>query len=207
MHEILPYSAPNKGGINRTTLLRKIWTEPQATLTYLVANSIDEHVSLLFVLGGIARAVSRAAAGAPSKTGASAALLFAVIGGSISGIITYTAYSWAMSLVGGWLGGKASTYQFKIVLSWALIPTIATLLFSVPILYLFDGASVSNSLLTDALLTGCSLAQLGLSIWAVIILIKGVMIIQRFEVGRALANMVLPGVAVVGVIVLIASFW
>jgi hypothetical protein len=63
--------------------------------------------------------------------GLSTSLILAIIGGSISGIITYTGYSWGMSLIGGWLGGRATNDQFKIVLGWALVPSIATLFFFV----------------------------------------------------------------------------
>jgi hypothetical protein len=208
MHEILPYSPPDNGGINKTNLLRKIWTEPQATLSYILANHIDEHVSLFFVLGGIARAVARAVAQYPNhKMGASAALIFALIGGSISGIITYTAYSWGMNLIGSWLGGKATNDQFKMVLGWALVPSIATLLFLIPALAALGGEFASTPLLTDTLLAACGLAQIGLGIWASVLLIKGVIIIQGFSLGRSLANVVLPGAVVIGLVLLIASFW
>jgi hypothetical protein len=211
MHEILPYSPPDNGGINKTNLLRKIWTKPRATLAYLLDKHIDEHVSLLFVLGGIARAVARVAAQystqSTHKMGVSAALLLAVIGGSISGIITYTGYSWGMSLVGGWLGGKATNDQFKIVLGWALVPSIATLIFLFPALSALNGEFASTPLLVHTLLAGCGLAQVGLGIWSSIILTKGVILIQNFGVGRALANVVLPGVVVIGMILLMASFW
>ena len=208
MHEVLPYLPPNNGGINRTNLFRKIWTEPQATLRYILANRVEEHVSMFFVLGGIARAVGRAIAQHPThKTGGAAALVFAIIGGSISGMITYTSYAWGMSLIGGWLGGKATNDQFKLVLGWALVPTIAALLLLIPTLSALSGEFASTPLLTSTLLIGCGLAQLGLGIWSSVILVKGVLLIQSFTVGRALANVLLPGAIVVGLILLIASFW
>lgn len=211
MHEVLPYPPPDNDGINKTNLLWKIWTKPQATLAYLLDKHIDEHVSLFFVLGGIARAVARAAAQysahSTHKMSASAALIFAIIGGSISGIITYTGYSWGMSLIGGWLGGRATNDQFKIVLGWALVPSIATLAFLIPALSVLGGEFASTPLLTNTLLIGCGLAQIGLGIWSSVILLKGVVLIQKFGVGRALANVVLPGAVVIGLILLIASFW
>lgn len=208
MHNVLPYSPPENGGINRTNIFRKIWTEPRATLRYILTNHVDEHVSLLFVLGGIARAVGRAIAQYPThKMGGAAALVFAIVGGSISGIITYTGYAWGMSLAGGWLGGKATTDQFKMVLGWALVPTIATLLLSIPTLAVLSGEAASTPLLTHALLAGCGLVQLGLGLWATIILLKGVTLIQDFTIGRALANVLIPGALVVGLVLFIASFW
>jgi hypothetical protein len=208
MHKVLPYLPPDNGGINRSNLLRKIWTKPQAVLIYVLANQIDEQVSLFFVLGGIARAVARAVTQYPThKLGGSAALLLAIVSGSISGMITYTGYSWGMSLIGGWLGGKAPNAQFKIVLGWALIPSITTLLFLIPALSALSGEFASTPLLTNTLLVGCGLAQIGLAIWSTVILLKGVALIQGFTIGRSLANVLLPGIIVVGLILLIASFW
>jgi hypothetical protein len=50
MHEVLPYLPPDNGGINKTNLLRKIWTKPQATLVYLLDKHSDEHISLFLYL-------------------------------------------------------------------------------------------------------------------------------------------------------------
>ncbi|RZL13325.1 MAG: hypothetical protein EOO62_08440 [Hymenobacter sp.] len=209
MHEILPYSPPNNGGVNRTNLFRKIWTKPQATLTYILANRVDEHVSMLFVLGGITRAVGRAITQYPTnKMGGALTLILAIVGGSISGMITYTGYAWGMSLIGGWLGGKASSGQLKTVLGWALLPTIATLLLLIPTLAALSGEipGLAGPLLFGPLAMACALLQIGLGVWSTIILLTGVALVQEFTIGRSLANVLLPGVVLVGLILLIASF-
>jgi len=210
MHEVLPYSPPDNGGINRTNLFHKIWTEPRATLSYILAHHIAEHVAMLFVLGGITRAVGRAIMHYPTnKMGGSLTLILAIVGGSISGMITYTVYAWGMSLAGAWLGGKANTDQFKTILGWASIPSIAALLPLVPTLAVVSGEATSppTPLLADALQTGCGLLQIGLSLWSTLILLKGVVLIQGFTRGRALANMLLPGGILVGLLLLISLFW
>lgn len=209
MHEVLPYSPPTNGGINRANLFRKIWTEPRATLSYVLANRVDEHVSMFFVLGGITRAVGRAITQYPTnKMGGVLTLILAIVGGSISGMITYTSYAWGMSLIGGWLGGKASSDQLKTVLGWALVPTIATLLLLIPILAALSGEVLGVAgLLFGPLAMACALLQLGLGIWSTIILLKGVALVQGFTIGKSLANVLLPGVVLIGLILLIASFW
>ncbi|GAA4502016.1 hypothetical protein GCM10023172_24720 [Hymenobacter ginsengisoli] len=211
MHEVLPYSPPDNDGVNKTNLLRKIWSKPRATLAYVLDKHIDEHVSLFFVLGGIARAVARVTAQYSSqpthKMGLSTSLILAIIGGSISGIVTYIGYSWGLSLIGGWLGGRATNDQFKIVLGWALVPSITTLVFLFPALCVLNGEFTSTPLLADTLLASCGLAQIGLGIWSSVILIKGVILIQNFSIGRAMANVLLPGAVLIGLILLIASFW
>ena len=210
MHEVLPYSPPDNRGINRTNLFRKIWTEPRATLSYILANQVDDHISMLFVLGGITRAVGRAITQYPTnKMGGAGTLILAIVGGSISGMITYTGYAWGMSLTGGWLGGKASNAQLKIVLGWALVPTIASLLLLIPTLAVLSGEviSVAGPLLSSLLTMACAFLQIGLGIWATAILLKGVALVQGFTIGRSLANVLLPGAVLVGFILLISAFW
>jgi hypothetical protein len=210
MHEVLPYSPPNNSGINRTNLFRKIWTKPRATLSYILVNRVDEHVSMLFVLGGITRAVGRAITQYPTnKMGGALTLILAIIGGSISGMITYTSYAWGMSLIGGWLGGKASIDQLKTVLGWALVPTITTLLLLIPTLAALSGEvpGVAGPLLSSPLAVVCAFLQMGLGIWSTVILLKGIALIQKFTIGKSLANVLLPGAVLIGLILLISSFW
>ena len=195
MHESSSYPAPASGNITKDNLLRKIWTEPQATLRYILARCPDEYVMRLFVLGGITRAVGRAISQHPGhQMSAAGSLIFAIIGGSISGVVTYTAYAWGMSLTGDWLGGKASSDQCKTVIAWASVPTIASLVLLLPTLAVLGGEGPSLPRLPNAMLLGCGLIQIVLGGWSTIILLKGVALIQGFSLGRSLVNVLLPGV-------------
>lgn len=210
MQESSPYLSPESGNITKANLLRKIWLEPQATLRYVLARCPDEYVTRLFILGGIARAVGRAAGHYPgSKLSVAASLVFALVGGSISGMVTYTAYAWAMRLLGGWLGGKASSNQFKTVLGWALVPAATALLLLLPALAIQSGELPIPKLtwLPNTLLIGCGLAEIVLGSWSTIILVQGVALIQGFTLSRALANVLLPGTVLLGTILLIATFY
>ncbi|MGI4864517.1 MAG: YIP1 family protein [Janthinobacterium lividum] len=205
MRESSSYPTSESGNSTKANLLRKVWTEPQATLRYSLAKCPDEYVTRLFVLGGITRAVGRAIAHYPGhQMSAAASLIFAIIGGSISGVITYTAYAWGMSLAGSWLGGEASSDQFKTVIGWALVPTIASLLL-LPTLAVLGGEGPSLPLLPNALLLGCGLVQIVLGGWSTIILLKGVALVQGFRLGRSLVNVLLPGALLLIVILGVAS--
>ena len=164
---------------------------------------------MLFVLGGIARAVGRAASHPASKTNAAGLLLLAVVGGSISGIMTYTIYAWGLSLTGRWLGGKASTAQFKTVLGWALVPLISSLALLIPTLAVLGGEApmLPISLPPSALVIGCGVLQLVLSTWSVTILLQGITLIQPFGIGKALLNMLLPGGLVIGAFLAFTALW
>lgn len=211
MHKVLPSSAGKPEGIPKSRLLINILRRPQATLAFILANYPDDYISILFFLGGIARAVERAIVQQQhSKMNAGAILLLAVVMGSISGWITSSVYAWGLTIVGRWLGGEADNERFKTVLAWAQVPVIAGLLLLWPILVFLKDDSFRELRLTHPLLTSSVfpvllLAEVVLGSWSVILLLKGVALIQGFGPTRALANMLLPGALVVAFILLVAG--
>ncbi|MGI4741888.1 MAG: YIP1 family protein [Janthinobacterium lividum] len=211
MHRVLPYSESDYEGIGKHNLLTSIWRRPRATLVFILAKQPDEYISILFFLGGIARAVERAISQQRSdKMSVGAMLLLAIVMGSTSGWITSSLYAWGMTIVGRWLGGTDDNDQFKTVLAWAQVPSIAGLLLLVPALVVFKGDSLREVRLAYPLLTHSvwlvvGLVEVGLGSWSVAILLKGVALIQGFSTARALANILLPGSLVVAFIFLIAG--
>jgi hypothetical protein len=211
MHKVLPYSENDYEGINKRNLLTSIWRRPRATLVFILAKCPDNYISILFFLGGIARAVERAISQQRSdKMSVGAMLLLAIVVGSISGWITSSFYAWGMTIVGRWLGGKADNEKFNTVLAWAQVPSIAGLLLLWPTLVFLKDDSfcevrLTYPLLAHSVLPMLLLAKVLLGSWSVIILLKGVTLIQEFSIARALANILLPGSLVVVFILLIAS--
>lgn len=211
MHEVLPYSESNYAGISKRKLLTSIWRRPQATLAFILAKCPDDYISVLFFLGGIARAMERAISQQRSdKMDVGTMLLLAIVMGSISGWITSSMYAWGMTIVGRWLGGIADNDKFRTVLAWAQVPSIAGLLLLWPALVLLKDESfrevrLAYPLLTSSILPLLLLAKIVLGSWSVAILLKGVALIQGFSPARALVNILLPGSLVVAFILLIAG--
>jgi hypothetical protein len=130
--------------------------------------------------------------------------------GALSGWLTYYVYGWGLSATGRWLGGAANTSQTRVVLAWGLVPIVAALglvllriaffnneLFSVdaagfPSLRTYSGNIV---LVAQGICTA----------WALVILSKGLQLVQRFGPGRALLNMLLPGLLLITGIVVLAK--
>ena len=210
--ELPDYEAANIGEDN---LLVKLWFNPTATLRYILTHLPDKNVRVLLALGGIARAVGRAEVqNSADKMPLAAVLLLAVLGGGAFGWLTYYVYAWAMSATGHWLNGRADTDTFKTVLAWALVPTIATLgLTAVEIGLVGDELFKSETAIEYPLSISLPMLVLGLleivlAVWAVVILVKGIMLIQGFRAGRAVANMLLPGAVlllVIGAFVLLVK--
>ncbi len=207
--EALPVSPETPSNISEDTLLRSIWLQPTATLHYILRHCPDKYVSVLLVIGGIARAAARASRqNAGDKMPTVSVLLLVVVAGGLTGWIAYYVYSWALSATGRWLGGRADAAPFRTVLAWALVPTAVTLALLLPqaIVFgddLFRSEPVDTSFLAENLRTFFGLLEAGLSIWTVVIFVQGVRLLQSFSVGRALANIVLPGVIAVGVFFLV----
>lgn len=211
MYRVLPHSENDHASISKRKLLISIWFRPRATLAFILAKHPTDYISILFFLGGIARAIERAISQQQgNKADVSTTLLLAIIMGSISGWITSSLYAWGMTIVGRWLGGIDDNDKFRTVLAWAQVPSIAGLLVLWPALVFLKDSSfremrLSYPLLTSSILPMLLLAKIVLGSWSVAILLKGVALIQGFSPARALINMLLPGSLVVASILLIAG--
>lgn len=213
MQEILPEPEAAGPAISEDTLLSTLWTQPKATLRYILGYCPDKYMSVLFMLGGIVRAIDRASSkNQGDHFSTTAILVLAVIGGSISGWISYSIYAWSLRIAGNLLGGRASTDEFKTIVAWSLVPSIVGLLFLIPEVAilgdsLFKSEQEATSEVEGSILTICTLGSLVLSVWSCVLLIKGTQLLQDFSVGRALANVVLPVVViVVPILLLVLAF-
>lgn len=210
MQGMLPKSEADGPAISEDILLSKLWTQPRATLKYILGYCPDKYMSVLLMLGGIVRAIDQASNKHQGDHLSTAAILvLAVIGGSISGWISYSIYAWSLRVAGNWLGGRASTDEFKTIVAWSLVPTIIGLIFLIPEIAilgdsLFKSKQETTSVVEDSILKICNLGSLVLGIWSFVLLVKGTQLIQDFSVGRALTNIVLPIIVIVVPILLLA---
>lgn len=193
---ITPSEADN--GINENNLLLKIWVKPKATLIYILENCPNKFIIPLMILGGITRSIDRASAqNMGDKQSTFFILMIAIIVGGMFGWLSYYFYAWLLKVTGKWLGGIAEFEDFRTVIAWSLIPSICTLVLLVPELIIF-GDDIFKSELSDPnlfstlMLMVFGLLELTLGIWTLIIFIKGVALIQKFNIGKAILNMILP---------------
>ena len=195
--------------INEDNLLLKILTRPTDTLIYILNNSPQKYVTILLVLGGIMRVIERASARNLGDTTSTLAILTiaVVIGGSL-GWITYYIYAWGMSATGNWIGGTAEPDRFRTIIAWALIPSLGSLVLLFPEIFifkedLFKSVPVNTSMFNNIMWFVFGMSEFILGIWSLIILVKGIIIIQNFKVGKAILNLFLPGLIIISVILFI----
>jgi uncharacterized membrane protein YsdA (DUF1294 family) len=185
-------------------------------MRYILRHCPHHHLTFLFNLGGIVRAIDRASAqSAGDRLPTSAVLLFSVAGGALFGWMFYYLYALALQVTGNWLGGKAKISTYRTVLAWSLVPSIAFLFLLIPEMFIFGedefkSTSSETSTFHNSTWIVFGALQLTLNIWKFVILMKGFAIIQNFSSARATLNAMLPGLALLVPVLLgllISSLW
>lgn len=192
-----------KNVINEKNLLFKIWIAPKATLKYILDYCPDKYVLILIVLGGIAKSIDRASnKGMGDHMSTSTILIITTIGGGLFGWISYYLYAWLLEVTGKWLKGNATFAQIKTILAWASVPIAASLILLIPELYVFGDNFFKSEVYsyewnsTVALLI-FGIIELTCGVWSLIILIKGIGLVQNFSVGKSILNSILPALLIV----------
>jgi hypothetical protein len=207
---IQPENSP-ENTITQSNIFIKIWTAPRAVFRFIDANRYEKHVTLLLFLSGIVRTFDRASA----KNMGDHFSLWGVIGfclvlGGLFGWVTYYIYSALVSWLGKWLNGNADTQSILRVLSYAMFPSIVALLFLVPQIAIYgnelfksNGDIYSAGLFANMVFYICLIVEFSLSIWTIVLCVIGVSEVQRFSTGKAIANLLLPALFFVVIILLL----
>ena len=196
--------------ITEDNLLLKIWIAPKATLEFVLNYCPHKYVLLLFALGGISRSIDRASTkGMGDNMSAVSILTISIIAGGLFGWLSYYFYAWLLEVTGKWLKGNASFSQFKTILAWSLVPTAFSLLLLIPELMIFGdeifkSETYSPNWITDMVLMLFALMEITLGIWTLVILIKGISLIQNFSTGKSVLNAFLPALLILVPIILLA---
>lgn len=103
--------------IKKKNLYLSIWGKPKSTFQKIFANPNKNDVIILLVLGGVANSIDNIELGSDDNMRVFGRLSIAVIVGALLGWIGYYIYAWAMSAAGEWLGGRASSSQFRTVVA------------------------------------------------------------------------------------------
>jgi len=197
------------GLVNENDLLMNIWTKPKLTLEFIITNCPKKYLVWLITLGGIATAINGTQVNIAShKTLSIAILLFVIFFGAVSGWISSYLYAWLLSWTGEWINGHGKMSQFIVVIAWAMIPLICSLVLLIPKFIIF-GDNTFSIVVTDLNTLETFFYYLFefiktvLSIWALIILIAGVSLIQKFNLAKAIFNSLLPAIVIIIPILLV----
>lgn len=123
------------------------------------------------------------------------AIVLAVIGGTISGIISLYVSSWLYKVTGRWLKGKGDGKTVRTAVGWSYYPSVVS-----GILYLL-GIIVSKSLILKFVFVFLSLV---VGVWGFIIFLHLLSEAHEFSVWKALATILLAILLVIALFALIS---
>jgi len=189
--------------LDEKSLLITIWTKPKLTFDFILKYCPKKYVSFLLILSGIVNAVDQNYQHLTEQRSYSVIIVIIVI--VISGIFGWISgyiYAALLSWTGGWIKGKANTDQFITVISWAMVPFICSLILLIPKLLIFGDDLFyidihEQSLPKVVAYIIIKLVEALLSIWTLVITIKGIALIQNFNIKKAILNAILALLVIV----------
>ncbi|HLP64761.1 Yip1 family protein [Flavobacterium sp.] len=196
---------PDHDVIEGNELFKTVLLDPKRAFKFIHKYEYENHVKVLLVLAGISGTFDRAVnnnSGDDMSLGGVIAM--SVIVGGLLGWISYYLYAALMSWTGGWLNGNAGTSDLLRIIAYANIPSILGLIIMIFQLILVGNSYFQSTIYLDEygtavtiLYYGLAIAQLGLGIWNVFLLVIGVAEAQQFGYGKAFLNVILPIIVIV----------
>ena len=189
-----------------------IWTSPKQVFRFLDSYQYEKHTTVLLVLAGISRAFDRASMqDMGDKMGITSLVITCIVAGALFGWISYYIYAAAVSWTGSWLGGKGDTKRLLRVMAYAMIPAIVALFFLIPQIAVYgeamfqsNGDITSASIAENILVYGSLLIEFSLALWAFVLTVIAVSVVQELSIGKSIVNLLLPVIVLVVPILLIA---
>lgn len=193
-------------------IFTKIWTEPRRVLKCIHETKYEKYFYVLLFLAGVSGAFDRAA---NRNLGENASLLGLIAGciilGGFLGWLSYYIYAALLNWTGKWLDGKGDTDSIYRILAYAMIPSAISLIFLVPQiavygidLFVKDGDLVNAGIVGNIVFWGSILLEIILGIFTLVFSVIGLSEVQKISVWKAILNLVLPLLIILGPIVIIA---
>jgi Yip1 domain len=188
-----------------------IWTKPTQTFTYIFKYCPTKHVNAIINIYGVANALAINLLFLLNHTSFSILLtvITALLGWLFAWLGVYILSS-LMSWSGRWIGGHAGMDQFVTVSAWSYIPSIGSV-FPLAVEAIIFGNSDSIYLMTDQnvvmrfLYYLLLIARVVLTIWSLVIFVKGTAVIQKVNYKKAILNVILVVSVMIVPIVIIAG--
>lgn len=179
-----------------------IWFEPRRTIQAIIDRNPEHLVLLLACLSGISQALDKASSrNLGDKMGMPAMLAGCLVGGVFSGVVGLYLFGFLARLSGRWLGGTGTSEHLRTALAWASVPTMVALVLWIPEYWIFGhdlfSATTPSIDAHPYLLLVFAMFQIGLGIWGLVILFKGIGQVHGFSAWRGLSTMVIALLLVV----------
>lgn len=181
-------------------ILTKVFTSPREAFIFINDYKYNKHVTLFLILLGIINSFDKAISkNMGDNLSLSSVIIYAILIGIIFGWLINFIYAFSISWTGKWLNGKGDTQSILRVIAYAFLPLFISLFFLfVQILIYGNSIFQSNyeylyiGLFDTILYWTFYIIDFVLVIWSSILLIIGVSIVQKFSIGKAILNLILP---------------
>jgi hypothetical protein len=201
----------NPNYISDKKLFSGIWTSPRKVFKFINTYKYDKYVTGLLILAGITRTFDRASMkNMGDNFSLWGILAFCIIIGAIFGWVTYYIYSALISWTGKWINGKGNTDSILRVLSYALIPSIISLLLLIPQIAIYgneifksDGDISSGGIVSNIIVYGSMILEFTLGIWSLVLCVIGISEVQKLSIGKSILNLLLPAIVIMTPILII----
>lgn len=188
-----------------------IWVEPRKTIRAIIQSNPKFGFLLLSAVYGLPMAFNLA----QSFNLAATVPLWAIVLGSLVictflGMIGISVSAWLLQFTGRWIGGKGDFQSVRAAVAWSNVPNFVTVLMWIALIGIFGGLAFSPEF-TETHFIGFQagavflifLIQSVISVWGFIILLHTLGEVQGFSAWKALLNVIIPVVIIVGIWLLV----
>lgn len=191
--------------ISEKKLFMKIWTSPREVFKFINTYKYNRYVSILLILAGITRTFDRASMKNMGDDFSLWGLIaFCIIIGAIFGYLTYYLYAALLSWTGKWMNAKGNTNSILRVLSYALIPSVISLLLLVPQIAIYgneifksDGDISSGGTVSNIIVYSAMFLEFMLGIWSLVLCVIAISEVQKLSIAKSILNLILPVVVII----------
>ena len=205
-----PEFVDDNNTISSSKVLEKVLTSPVRAFQFIDTYQYEKHLHVLLFLAGVVKSFDRAVGkNLGDKTSLWGVIAMSVIVGGLFGWISFYIYSFLISWTGKWLHGVAKTDAVLRVFAYSSLPSTLGLLVLLIQIILFgkavftsDGIDPDASTLSGIIIYGTLFLQISLSLWSLVLLVIGIAQVQKFSIGYAILNVILPGLIVLAFVAL-----
>jgi len=191
-------------------LLTEVWLKPKKVFAYIFKHEPKKYVQPLLWIAAFASALNRGLEKgiinfSPQNIGF---LLGSIIGGGLLTFLLYYVFAWFLKFFGNaFLKGTASSEDYRTVIAWGNIPVILSVVTTLILVVIYGPTALAGyqpeSYAASIVFILAGLISFGLAIWSIVIMVSGIMHIQKFTVWKAIGNLFLPFIILVMVFVIV----
>ncbi len=179
----------------------RIWTRPRETIARIVAVNPNQSLWLLAAIYGFCSLMNMFQSMALGQVLTTAAIVaLGVILAPFWGYLTFTVWSWFVTIVGKWFRGAAHFREVRAAYAWSCVPItlniplwlLMVILFGHQLFLNFPDAHLLPQRQT-LLLFAILIAKVVLAIWSLVIYLNALAEVQKFSILRAIFNVMVAG--------------